>query len=76
MCFFAVKIGAGAYSGCVYCTQEGTFSKILQKMVYPGNRHFLKMDHPLQSDAANFPLKSTSAGHMTFNQSGFSKTVL
>jgi len=34
-------VGAGAYAGCAYCTHVGLYSKILQKMVYPGNRRFM-----------------------------------
>ena len=39
-----VAVGAGAYAGCTYCTHVGTYTNILQKVVYPGNRRFLPLD--------------------------------
>ena len=56
--FFAhICIGAGAYSGCTYCTHKGKYSKVLQKVIYPGNRSFLPENDGLRHDT-NFP------GHM------------
>ena len=57
LCLF-IHVGAGAYAGCTYCTHLGTYSKILQKMVYPGNRRFLPQDNPMRTDARNFPSKA------------------
>ena len=60
LCKFSVyytHIGAGAYAGCAYCTHLGTWSKPLTKVVYPGNRRFLKSDDSLRSDRRNFPKK-------------------
>lgn len=56
-CFFAV--GAGAYAGCAYCTHVGTYSNILQKMVYPGNRRFLPLDDVQRTDSKNYPSQAT-----------------
>lgn len=56
-CFFAV--GAGAYAGCAYCTHVGTYSNILQKMVYPGNRRFLPLDDVQCTDSKNYPSQAT-----------------
>lgn len=53
-----VYIGAGGYAGCAYCTHLGEHSNILQKMVYPGNRCFLKKDDDLRNDTSNYPSKS------------------
>ena len=36
-----IFVGAGAYSGCAYCTQKGEYSKALSKMVYLEHRSFL-----------------------------------
>ena len=51
-------IGAGAYAACAYCTHLGEYSKILQKMIYTGNRCFLQPDDSLRLDNHNFPSKS------------------
>jgi hypothetical protein len=49
--------GAGAYAGCAYCLHHGEYSKILQKIIYPGNRCFLQEDDILRNDSVNFPIK-------------------
>lgn len=49
-------VGAGAYSGCAYCTQKGEYSKALTKMVYLDHRSLPQGD-PLRMDALNFPSK-------------------
>lgn len=51
-------LGAGGYAGCAYCTHLGEHSSVLQKMVYPGNRCFLKEDDDLRDDTTNYPSKS------------------
>lgn len=50
-------VGAGAYSGCTYCTQKGEYCKSLQKIVYLGNRCFLEENDVLRTDTTKFPAK-------------------
>lgn len=52
-----IIIGAGAYAGCAYCLHRGEHSKILQKIIYPGNRYFLQKNDVLRDDSTNFPQK-------------------
>ena len=49
--------GAGAYSGCAYCTQIGEHSKALSKMIYLEHRSFLPIGDPLRLDTSKFPAK-------------------
>lgn len=49
--------GAGAYSGCAYCCQQGEYCKALNKMVYLHHRRFLPTGDPLRVDTTNFPHK-------------------
>ena len=51
-------LGAGAYAGCSYCMHTGEYSKILRKVIYPGNRHILPEGDSLRYDNVNFPDKS------------------
>lgn len=57
--YIFLHAGAGAYAGCTYCTHKGEYSKILQKMIYPGNRCFLQQDDDLRHDFRSFPQQGT-----------------
>jgi len=47
--------GTGSYRGCAWCMYKGCYCKHLHKVVYPGNRQFLPVDHELRNDCQNFP---------------------
>ena len=51
-------VGAGAYSGCAYCTQIGEHSKNLDKVIYLNHRRFLPEKDLLRTHHKNFPTKS------------------
>ena len=53
--FLNVYLGANSYAGCTYCTHLGEYSNTLQKIIYPGNRRFLRKDDKLRKDKKNFP---------------------
>ena len=55
-------VGAGAYSGCAYCTQSGDYSKNLDKMIYLGHRRFLPQNDMLRSNHKDFPTKGVCKG--------------
>lgn len=50
--------GTGSYRGCAWCMYKGCYCKHLHKVVYPGNRQFLPVDHVLREDCQNFPERS------------------
>ena len=46
-----------ALRGCPYCTEEGTYSKTLHKVIHINNRSFLPPTSELRKDAKNFAKK-------------------
>ena len=58
-------VGAGAYSGCAYCTQKGEHSKALSKIVYLEHRSFLRKGDLLRLDTLNFPPKGICTSSTT-----------
>ena len=50
-------VGAGAYAGCAFCTH----SKILQKIVYPGNRRFLPPNDVQRTNCSSYPSQAVDA---------------
>ena len=57
---FLDTLGQNAYQGCNKCRLQGTYLPILSKMVYPGSRRFLPLDHPLRGSTGNqsFPFSA------------------
>ena len=45
----------GSKRGCEWCLLKGQYCKHLSKVVYPGNRRFLPLEHELRKDCTSFP---------------------
>ena len=45
----------GSKRGCAWCLFKGQYCKHLNKVVYPGNRRFLPLEHELRKDCERFP---------------------
>lgn len=67
--------GTGSYRGCAWCLLKGQYCKHLSKVVYPGNRRFLPLDHELRKDCEHFPEHSVEERsrptYRTFQQDAF-----
>ena len=63
--------GAGAYSGCCYCTIKGEYSKSLSKVVYLDHRRFLPLDDTLRLEKTGFPSSKRPRASPAVKDMGF-----